>query len=43
MNFPIWIEYPICLVFVYIGFKKTIDGLVIESVEKQKLNMNIKN
>lgn len=43
MNFPIWIEYPLCLLFVYIGFKKTIEGLVFESIEKQKSIMNYKN
>ena len=43
MNFPIWIEYPICLVFVYIGFKKTIEGLVFYSFEKQKSILITKN
>ena len=37
MRFPIWIEYPITLIIVYIGFKKTIGCFANESLSKTGL------
>ena len=34
MRFPIWIEYPLTLIFVYISFKKTIECMANESLSK---------
>ena len=32
--YSIWIKYPFTLIFVYVGFKKTIESMVNESLEK---------
>ena len=34
MGMPFWVGYPLTLVFVYIGFKKTIKCMVNESLTK---------
>ena len=32
--YSIWIKYPFTLIFVYVGFKKTIECLVNETIDK---------